>query len=127
MLPAWDKNGDNIADTSTYFIKVSAPSIGKLDDGVVTRLHNYGFVVGPQCNLVAACLSKNPALDRADVPKADLIKVANAHYNLQVATLRPQEEERRRKRAEAKAERAEKYEYCARCSCTGCAAKRRKL
>ena len=127
MLPAWDKNGDNIADMRTYFIKVAAPSIGQLDDGVVTRLRNYGFLVGPQCNLVAACLSKKPALDRADVPKADLIKVANAHYNLQVATLRPQEEERRRKRVEAKAARAEKYEYCARCLCAGCAAKRRKV
>ena len=91
------------------------------------RLRNYGFVVGPQCNLVAGPPPQKPLLERTDVPKTDLMKVAKAHYNAQLATWRPQEEERRRKRAMAKEERRDKMQYCPRCSCEGCAAKRQKL
>ena len=94
---------------------------------MLDRLRNYGFVVGSQCDLVVQRFAKKTVLEPTDVPKADLLKVAKAHYNAQLATWRPQEEARRRRRAEAKAERSEKMQYCPRCSCEMCKAKRPKL
>jgi hypothetical protein len=129
-LPAWDTNGEDIALGHSFNIMVSAPPHhGVLQSAMLDRLRNYGFVVGPQCNLVVPRLATKTrtVLDPTAVPKADLLKVAKAHYNAQLVTWRPQEEARRRMRAEAKAERNEKMQYCSRCSCGGCAAKRQKL
>ena len=94
---------------------------------MLDRLRNYGVVVGPQWNLVVAPPLKKENFERNDVYKGDLVKVARAHYNAQLATWRPHEEERRRKRALAKEERRDKMQYCSRCSCESCVARRRKL
>ena len=126
-MPAWHTNGEDIAGGHSFCIMVSAPSRGVLQATMLDRLRNYGFVVGSQCDLVVQRLAKKTVLEPTDVPKADLLKVAKAHYNAQLVTWRPQEEARRRRRAEAKAERNEKMQYCSRCSCEGCAAKRQKL
>ena len=126
-MPAWDTNGDDIKNGHSFGIMVSAPHHGVLKSAMLDRLRNYGFVVGPQCNLVVPRLATKTVLDPTAVPKADLLQVAKAHYNAQLVTWRPQEEARRRMRAEAKAERNEKLQYCSRCSCGGCAAKRQKL
>ena len=130
-MPAWDKDGEDIADAHTYYIKVSAPYFGVLEAGMLQRLRNYAFAIGPQCTLSSkgpqCTRSEKPVLEATGVPKTDLMKVAKAHCNLQLTTWRPLEVERRRKRTEAKAARSDKMQYCPCCSCEGCAAKRQKL
>ena len=41
---------------------------------MLDRLRNYGFVAGPQCNLVVAPPLKKEKFERSDVPKGDIVK-----------------------------------------------------